>query len=349
MPNIPATMRAVQLRAYDGNPASVTVTDIPVPRPGPGHVLVKVAASPINPSDLMFIRGLYGFKKPLPATPGFEGSGTVVAAGSGMMPRFLMGRRVACAAADASITGGMWAEYLVTSAQFCVPLAKQVDMEQGATMLVNPLSAWAMMDEARRGRHRTVVQTAAASALGRMVVRLGRKMSIATINVVRRAEQVELLRGMGAEHVLDSSDPGFDAALRDLCRRFGATIGFDAVAGSMTARVLRAQPNGSRLLVYGALSVEASQIDPTSLIFEGKTVEGFWLSAWLRRLSMLGQLRVSRQVQRLLAGDLKTEIQARIPLEQAAAGLQQYAANMTSGKILIVPSGEAMGSGKNGT
>jgi NADPH:quinone reductase-like Zn-dependent oxidoreductase len=117
----------------------------------------------------------------------------------------------------------------------------------------------------------------------------------------------------------------------------------------MTARVLRAQPNGSRLLVYGALSVEASQIDPTSLIFEGKTVEGFWLSAWLRRLSMLGQLRVSRQVQRLLAGDLKTEIQARIPLEQAAAGLQQYAANMTSGKILIVPSGEAMGSGKNGT
>jgi NADPH:quinone reductase-like Zn-dependent oxidoreductase len=108
-------MRAVQLRAYDGNPESVAVVELPVPRPGPGQVLIRVAASPINPSDLMFIRGLYGFKKPLPATPGFEGSGTVVEAGSGMMPRFLKGRRVACAAADPNIAGGMWAEYVVTS------------------------------------------------------------------------------------------------------------------------------------------------------------------------------------------------------------------------------------------
>jgi NADPH:quinone reductase-like Zn-dependent oxidoreductase len=69
----------------------------------------------------------------------------------------------------------MWAEYLVTSAQLCVPLSKQVDMEQGATMLVNPLTAWALMEEARLGRHRAVVHTAAASALGRMVVRLGQK------------------------------------------------------------------------------------------------------------------------------------------------------------------------------
>ncbi|MFZ1999575.1 MAG: alcohol dehydrogenase catalytic domain-containing protein, partial [Candidatus Sulfotelmatobacter sp.] len=152
--SIPATMRAVQLRAYDGNPESVAVVEVPMPRPGPGQVLIRVAASPINPSDLMFIRGLYGFKKPLPATPGFEGSGTVVEAGSGMMPRFLKGRRVACTAADPNIAGGMWAEYLVTSAQLCVPLSKHVDMEQGATMLVNPLTAWALMQAARLGRHR---------------------------------------------------------------------------------------------------------------------------------------------------------------------------------------------------
>ncbi|MGA8700491.1 MAG: alcohol dehydrogenase catalytic domain-containing protein [Candidatus Sulfotelmatobacter sp.] len=112
MTSIPATMRAVQLRAYDGNPESVAVVEVPMPRPGPGQVLIRVAASPINPSDLMFIRGLYGFKKPLPATPGFEGSGTVVEAGSGMMPRFLKGRRVACTAADPTVAGGMWAEYL---------------------------------------------------------------------------------------------------------------------------------------------------------------------------------------------------------------------------------------------
>src|SRR5690242_2265279 len=122
MTSIPATMRAVQLRAYDGKPESITVGDMPVPRPGPGEVLVKIFASPVNPSDLTFIQGLYGFKKPLPAVPGFEGSGTVVEAGSGMLARYMKGKRVACAAADPNTSGGMWAEYVVTPAKFCMPL-----------------------------------------------------------------------------------------------------------------------------------------------------------------------------------------------------------------------------------
>jgi NADPH2:quinone reductase len=330
-------MRAVQLHAYDGTPASIAVVDLPVPRPGPGQVLVRVAASPINPSDQMFIRGFYGFKKPLPAIPGFEGSGTVIESGSGMLPALLKGRRVACATAAPDIVGGMWAEFVVTSAQMCVPLGKRVGMEQGATMLVNPLTAWALMEEARRGRHQAIVQTAAASALGRMLLRLGQRFAIPIIHVVRRAEQEEMLRTMGAEHVLSTADPSFDANLHELCHQLGATIGFDAVAGETSARVLRGQPRGSRLLVYGALSLEASQVDPTSLIFQGKRMEGFWLTAWLRRKNMLAQLHMSRQVQRLLVKDLKTEIRARLPLEDVVHGLEQYAANMTGGKILLIP------------
>ncbi len=332
----PATMRAVQLRDYDGKPESIFVAQIPVPRPGPGEVLVRVVASPINPSDLAFVRGLYGFRKPLPCVPGFEGSGTVVESGGGLRARLLVGRRVACSAADPKVTGGMWAEYVVTQAAFCAPLAKSTDIEQAATMLVNPLTAWALMEEARRGGHRAVVQTAAASALGKMIIRLGKKFSIATINVVRRAEQVEMLRAMGAEHVLNSSEPGFDAALRDLCHKLGATIAFDAVSGELSARVLRAQPRGSRLLMYGGLSMEAGQTDPGSLIFEGKRLEGFWLSAWLRRQNLLEIFRVSRQVQKMLGNELRTEIQARLPLEDTARALAQYAANMTAGKVLLV-------------
>src|SRR5215510_4342990 len=267
MTPLPTTMRAVQLQDYNGKPDSLRVAEVPVPRPGPGEVLVKVFASPVNPSDLMFITGNYGFKKPLPATPGFEGSGTVVDTGSGVMARFMKGRRVACAAADAKSKGGMWAEYIVTSARFCVPLRKQVDLEQGATMLVNPLSAWAMVDEARRGGHRAAVQTAAASALGRMVLRLGQKFSLPIVSVVRRPEQAEVLRGLGAKHVLNSSEPGFDAELRRVCHMLGATIAFDAVAGEMSGRILRAQPQGSRMLVYGGLSLKAVELDPGSLIF----------------------------------------------------------------------------------
>jgi NADPH:quinone reductase-like Zn-dependent oxidoreductase len=337
MTSLPKAMRAVQLLAYDGKPESISVAQVPVPQPGPGEVLVHMAAAPLNPSDLAFIRGLYGFKKPLPAIPGFEGSGTVLETGSGMMAGFLKGKRVACHASAPNIAGGTWAEYLVTPANACVPLRKEVDMEQGATMLINPLTAWALVEEARRDGHGALVQTAAASALGRMVVRLARTFSIPIINIVRRSEQVELLRGMGEQHVLNSNDPDFDARLHELCQRLTASIAFDAVAGETTLRVLRALPKGSRLLVYGALSLQPCVVDPGSLIFEQKRVEGFWLTGWLRRKNMLSQLRVVGQVQKLLARELKTDFQARLPFEQAPRALQQYATNMTAGKILLVP------------
>ncbi len=337
MTNLPTTMRAVQILDYEGKPGSFCVAELPVPRPGPGEVLVKVFASPVNPSDLMFVQGHYGFKKPLPAIPGFEGSGTVVAAGAGVMPRILNGKRVACAAADAKVVGGVWAEYLLTSAQMCIPLNKAVDMEQGAMMLVNPLTAWALIDEARRGGHRAAVQTAAASALGKMVVRLAKRFSLPLINIVRRPEQAEMLCQTGAEHVLDSSAAGFDEQLQSLCRKLGATIGFDAVAGAMSAQVMKAQPAGARLIVYGALSLEPCQSDPESLIFERKRLEGFWLSGWLRDKSLMQKFRVSSKVQGLLASDLKSEVQGRFALNDAAAALQQYAKSMTAGKVLIKP------------
>src|SRR5260370_10669905 len=186
---LPPTMRAVQLRAYDGAPESVGVVEMPVPRPGPGQVLVRVYASPVHPSDYFFLHGFYSFKKPLPAVPGFEGTGTVVEAGAGLLPRLLKGKRVACSAAAAGIAGGMWAEYVATSAQLCVPLRKSVTLEQGATMLVNPLTAWALMEEARRGGHRAVVQPGAASALGRRIGGLGQRDSISGLSAARRSER----------------------------------------------------------------------------------------------------------------------------------------------------------------
>jgi NADPH:quinone reductase-like Zn-dependent oxidoreductase len=335
--NLPSSMRAVLLKAYDGKPENIVVDEVPTPKPGPGQVLVKVFASPINPSDLAFLAGMYGFKKQLPTIPGFEGSGTVVDAGAGFLPGLLKGRRVACAAADPKIPGGMWAEYVVTSAQMCVPLSKRTSFEQGAMMLVNPMSAYAMISIAREGHHRAIVQTAAASALGRMIVRLGRKHGLPVINVVRRPEQVQILREIGAVHILDSSATNFDQDLLELCRRTEATIGLDAVAGDLTARIMRAQPKGSRMLVYGALSMKATEVDPGLVIFEGKKLEGFWVSGWLARKNLLSRVKVARDVQNMLGNELKSEVQGKVPIANAAEALRQYMTNMTGGKVLLTP------------
>jgi NADPH:quinone reductase-like Zn-dependent oxidoreductase len=337
--SIPETMQAVELRAYDGSLHSLHVVEKPVPMPSHGQVLIRVAAAPINPSDLLFLRGLYGFKKALPVVPGFEGSGTVVARGGGFLARMLEGRRVACAAASPDIRDGTWAEYVVTSAQLCIPLRRDVELEQAAMMLVNPLSAWALVDIARRAGHRAVVQTAAASALGRMLVRLGQRFSLTVVNIVRRSEQVETLRALGVtpDHVLNSTDNDFDQRLKETCHRLNATLGFDAVGGEMTGRMLRAMPRGSRALVYGDLSLESCRIDSSSLIFEGKKVDGFWLSEWLRHRSLLRQLMLTRQVQNLLAIELKSDVQGRFPLEAIGLAISRYSANMSGGKVLLIP------------
>jgi NADPH:quinone reductase-like Zn-dependent oxidoreductase len=247
----------------------------------------------------------------------------------------LAGKRVACAAPTNG--DGTWAEYMVTQASLCIPLIKDITEEQGATSIVNPLSAWAMMKMARRAGARAVVQTAAASALGQMMQGLGRRFHIPVINIVRRKEQLELLRSKGAEHVLDSSAPDFDERLREKCLELKATMGFDAVAGELTGRILVAMEAGARVIVYGALSGEGCLVDPRSLIFEDKHVEGFWLSKWLRSQNILSMLRTTRRVQKLLANDLSTEIRARLPLEDASDAIRQYTEQMTGGKILFIP------------
>src|SRR5712691_2067048 len=207
-------MRAVVLRKYDPTSPQLTVEERPMPRPGPNQVLVKVAAAPINPSDLAFVAGMYATRKPLPTVPGFEASGTVVAAGTGLLPRMWMGRRVVFAVQGDD--DGTWAEFAKASAQQCLPLGNAMSLEQGSMMLVNPLTAWALIGIARRKKAEAIVQTAAGSALGRMIWRLGQWAGLTVINVVRRSEQAEELRKLGMAHVLDSSDPEFETQLKAL-------------------------------------------------------------------------------------------------------------------------------------
>eukprot|EP00163_Fabomonas_tropica_P006496 TRINITY_DN16061_c0_g1_i10.p1 TRINITY_DN16061_c0_g1~~TRINITY_DN16061_c0_g1_i10.p1 ORF type:complete len:209 (+),score=51.26 TRINITY_DN16061_c0_g1_i10:115-741(+) len=201
---IPETMRALQLVEYDGGTeASLKVVQMPVPKPAAGQVLVRVHASPINPSDTSFLYGTYGIKKELPVVPGLEGSGVVVLNGGGIMGWRLVGKKVALAADNKM--DGLWAEYVVTSAMSCVPLPDNADLDDASMTLVNPLTALAFLDIIRARKAAAVVHTAAASQLGRMFYRLCAKEKIPVVNIVRRQEQVDLLKEMGSQLVLDSS------------------------------------------------------------------------------------------------------------------------------------------------
>lgn len=336
---LPDEMTAVVLTNFDGVEA-IRVENRPVPQPGKNEVLVKVAASPINPSDLSFLLGRYGGTDSVPVVPGFEASGTVVAAGPGAMGRYLLGKPVACLRSPG--TDGLWSEYAVVKARNgALPLGKGVSLETGAMSIVNPLTAIAFREILREGRNGSCVLTAAASSLGLMVNRLLAADGRRVINVVRRDDQAELLKSRGAVVVLKEEDPDFEQRLREACREHDTKIAFDAVAGETTGRILQAMPDRSRMLVFGALSFEPVRLGSGDLVFHGKTVEGFWLSPWAAGKGALRVIRLWREIQKMMNGELASEIRATYPFHNAAAAIRDYQERMTGGKVLLVPDSRA--------
>ena len=180
----------------------------------------------------------------------------VVGSGGGMIGRFLLGKRVACGGNEPG--GGTWAEYFVASVMLCFPLRKDVDFVAGATMLVNPLTALAFVDTAKQRRASAIVHTAAASQLGRLVAIFARERDLPVIHVVRREAQVELLRELGAEHVLNSSDEDHDEKeeseeKEEKAEEAGTRVGEHANIGMLTIVLAsrlqpRATPHGGALL-----------------------------------------------------------------------------------------------------
>lgn len=202
-------MRAVQY--YEKGKVDYAEAVFDIPCPGKGEVLIQVEAAPINPSDIYMMEGSYNGKYSYPLVPGGEGSGTVIASGGGYMGWKLMGKRVGFtrqAERGGSFTKhGSYAEYCVTNAFQCITLDDpNTTFEQGACSFVNPVTAIGLLEKSKEYKAQAVIQTGAASQLGRMMIKLYQQNNIPCINIVRRQEQVELLqKEYKAEYVLDSS------------------------------------------------------------------------------------------------------------------------------------------------
>jgi NADPH:quinone reductase-like Zn-dependent oxidoreductase len=225
----------------------------------------------------------------------------------------------------------------VVGAASCLPLLGEVSLEEGATLIVNPFTAWALLDLARGGGHKALVQTGAAGALGRMILRLADEFALTLVNVVHREEQVTLLHEQGATYVLNSSAPDFEQQLHDLCHELGARLAIDGIAGPLTAQLLAAMPRQSEVVVYGGLSQEMIKVEPGRLIFREQRIEGFWLSPWLRGMNITRLLTTAYRVQKRLGNLLETPVRAQPSLTDGIAAIRAYAGNMTEGKILLTP------------
>jgi len=326
-------MKAIFLEK-PGGPLIIKEVEIPVP--SKGEVLVKIAAAPVNPSDIARIKNAHSEYDLDTFIPGIEGSGTVIKAGRGILPGLWLGKRVACSSGHGS--GGTWAEYMVTPAANCFPLSQNVSDEQGSMSLVNPLTAIAFFDIAKREGHKAVINNAAASALGRMVELLGKRKNIPVINIVRKKEQADTLRSLGSRYILISSDPLFTKQLESLSAELKATILFDSVCGRQFSDLISVLPYGSKVVVYGNLSGEEHPVfDPRVLLGKNITIEGFYLANQAKENGMIRNIMNLRKVSKLMQTGMTIKINRTFPLSEGQQAVDTYLENMSAGKVLLVP------------
>lgn len=255
---LPKTALELRSLVTEDGTLELSLHEVPVPEPGADEVAVRVEASPINPSDLgllipsaadMSAATVTGTsERPVVTAPlregalaglsarlgdslpvGNEGAGTVVAAGSSATAQALLGKTVGIAG------GGMYAQYRVVNAAACLVLPDGATAKEGASSFVNPLTALGMLETMRREGHSALVHTAAASNLGQMLVKACLADGVPLVNIVRKAEQEELLRGLGAEHVCNSTSPSFETDLLEALKATSATLAFDATGGGTLA------------------------------------------------------------------------------------------------------------------
>lgn len=364
--------RGKQLRStlHRSGELELSLSDAPVQPPGPDEVVVRVEATPINPSDIGLLLGpvdpstlqrrgqsLVGPVHPraLPAFEarvdhpmpvGNEGAGEVIAAGEHAAA--LLGKKVSLS------PGGMYAQFRTVNAREVVPLPEGASAADGASAFVNPMTALAMVETLRLEQHTALVHTAAASQLGQMLVRICKQDGIPLVNVVRKPEQVALLEALGAEHVVDSSQPDFEARLTEAIAATGATLGFDAtgggpLAGQLLAAMERAlvrklttfsrygSPTHKQVYIYGALDLSPTVLPRTLGLAWG--LDGFLVSYFLARQPMERVQAMRARVGRELKTTFKSHYSRTISLEELlqVGTARAWAARATGEKYLVDP------------
>ena len=280
---MPDTIRALVAQRV-GEPADVLrLESRPRPEPGEGQVLVRVRAAPVHATDLHIMRGRYGYTPEFPTVLGSESVGVVEAVGPDV-DTLEVGQRVVTV-----LVTGTWQELVVVAASQVIPAPDELSDSAACQLITNPLTALLLVREIGVRPGEWLLQTAAGSTVGRLVVQLARHRNIPTINVVRRRAAVDEIRQLGGTDVICTEDEDLATRIDEIAGDQGVRKALDCVAGQLGADVFRALAPGGELLVYGALSTHR-QTDPSALtiplfarsvIYDAKQVRGFWMFRWV--------------------------------------------------------------------
>lgn len=321
-------MHNVQINAF-GKPWEVVETvSLPDPgAPGAGEIVVDMEFSPINPSDLVLMRGLYGVKPNLPAPVGAEGVARVAKIGSGVTgikegDRVLFPR------------GTTWLTRAKVKADGLFALPANADPQQLSMLMVNPPTAYLMLTEyvaLKKGDW--VIQSAGNSAVGRAVIAIAKKMGIHTVSVVRRPELIEELKKLGADVVLVDG-PDLAKRVREATDKAKIMLALDSVGGPGLMPLNDCLANGGTLVAYGVMSGGPGPFFTAPNIFRDLTLKGFWLLNWFNKNSPERALEVQKQVASWIAdGTIYTPVEATYPLSESKAAISHAAKG--TGKILF--------------
>lgn len=342
---LPGSTKALVLRAggYAAGPTAAVpasmaehleLTDMHLPALKPGQVLVEVIMAPVNPSDLFFVQGSYGQPRIKGNAAGFEGVGRVLASGGGATGDSLIGKRVAFLG---TVTG-TWAAHAVSDAALCIPLRDDMRDEDGAALIVNPLTAVALLERVREAGSEAFFLNAAGSQLGRLMLGLAKDQGLKALAVIRRDTEAQALRELGATEVLVSQARDFAAQAGAAIKAYKPRVLLDAVGDQVAADLFFAMPAGAHWVVYGKMSDEAPSLSQLGqFIFMDKHVQGFWLSRWLPAAPPERRAAVIADVQeRFASGAWQTRVARKLGLTRAIDGILP-ALSESAGKVMLVP------------
>jgi NADPH2:quinone reductase len=299
------------------------------PELAPGLVRVDVKLRPINPSDLFQIRGKYGYLPELPAIPGMEGLGIVNAVSPGV-EGLSHGQRVVFLN-----TQGTWAETVTVPSSALVPVPEGIADEAAAQVIVNPLTAYAMVKELSIPDGAWVVLTAATSAVGHCLLDLAKRQGFRALCLVRDPLRIPELLASGAEVALSTQAPGWQEEAASHLGQ-GAYAILDAVGGQQAASLFTMLRPGGTYLVYGALSMQPLQLPGGQIIYRYGTVRGFHLTAWKRSVGPDHFLTTMAELFDLQSqGLMCPPVEAVFPLEEAIQAAKCAEMPGRKGKILL--------------